>query len=121
MFKKVRIRLTLLSGSITTLILMIMTCGYLYISEQSLLENRRSSYQSDVYNIAVQLDNQGVITHAWLSQLEASRSCYISVLDNGTPFLFDKKQKNDRRDKLIDSLWTHYRNSEPSVSVAVSY
>lgn len=42
MFKKVRIRLTLLSGSITTLILMIMTCGYLYISEQSLLENRRA-------------------------------------------------------------------------------
>ncbi len=121
MFKKVRIRLTLLSGSITTLILMIMTCGYLYISEQSLLENRRSSYQSDVYSIAVQLDNQGVITHAWLSQLEASRSCYISVLDNGTPFLFDKKQKNDRRDKLIDSLWTHYRNSEPSVSVSISY
>ncbi len=73
MFKKVRIRLTLLSGSITTLILMIMTCGYLYISEQSLLENRRSSYQSDVYSIAVQLDNQGVITHAWLSQLEVAQ------------------------------------------------
>lgn len=121
MFKKVRIRLTLLSGSITTLILMIMTCGYLYISEQNLLENRRDSYQSDVYNIAVQLDNQGVITHAWLSQLESSRGCFISVLDNGMPFLFDKKQKNDQRDKLIDSLWTHYRNNGASVSVAISY
>ena len=75
MFKKVRIRLTLLSGSITTLILMIMTCGYLYISEQSLLENRRSSYQSDVYSIAGQLDNLGLITLGWLSQFEPPRTC----------------------------------------------
>lgn len=121
MFKKVRIRLTLLSGGITTLILMIMTCGYLYISEKSLLENRRSSYQSDIYSIAVQLDNQGVITHTWLSQLETSRSCYISLLDNGTPSLFDKKQKEEQRGRLLESLWTYYRNSELPVSVTISY
>lgn len=121
MFKKVRIRLTLLSGGITTLILIIMTCGYLYISEKNLLENRRSSYQSDIYSIAVNLDNQGVISHAWLSQLETSHNCYISLLDNGTPSLFDKKQNNAYRSKLLDSLWTHYRNSGPTVSVAISY
>ncbi len=121
MFKKVRIRLTLLSGGITTLILIIMTCGYLYISEKNLLENRRSSYQSDVYNIAVYMDNQGIISHTWLSQLENSHGCYISLLDNGTPFLFDKKQKNDRRETLIDSLWAHYRTGNPAVSVAISY
>ena len=70
MFQKVRIRLTLLSGGITTLILVIMTFGYLYTSEKNLMENQRYSYQSDIYNIAVQLDNQSVISHAWLSQLE---------------------------------------------------
>ncbi len=34
MFQKIRLRLTLLSGGITTLILIIMTLGYLYTSEK---------------------------------------------------------------------------------------
>ena len=105
MFKKVRIRLTLLSGMMTTLILTIMTCGYLYISEQNLIENRRSSYQSDIYNIAVHLDNLGVISHIWLSQIEASHNCFISLLDNGKPSLFNQKQTTKQRTELLDSLW----------------
>lgn len=121
MFKKVRIRLTLLSGMMTTLILTIMTCGYLYISEQNLIENRRSSYQSDIYNIAVHLDNLGVISHIWLSQIEASHNCFISLLDNGTPSLFNQKQTTKQRTELLDSLWAYYRDNEPAVSVAISY
>ena len=121
MFQKVRIRLTLLSGGITTLILIIMTFGYLYISEKNLLENQRYSYQSDIYNIAIQLDNQSVISHAWLSQLEAVHKCYISLLDNGTPSLFDSKQTDAQRTALLNDIWAYYRNNEPSTRSNISY
>lgn len=121
MFQKVRIRLTLLSGGITTLILIIMTFGYLYTSEKNLVENQRYSYQSDIYNIAVQLDNQSIISHAWLSQLETVHKCYISLLDNGTPSLFDTKQTDEQRTALLDEIWTFYRNNEPSARSNISY
>lgn len=116
MLKKVRIRLTLLSGGITTLILIIMTLGYLYISEKNLLENRRYSYQSDIYSIAANLENQGVITNQWLSQLEAGHGYYISLLDNGTHFLFDTKSDNSGRTQLLDRLWQYYRQNEQLIS-----
>jgi len=121
MFHKVRIRLTLLSGGITTLILVIMTFSYLYTSEKNLVENQHYSYQSDIYNIAVQLDNQGVITHAWLSQLETVHGCYISLLDNGVPSLFDAMQTDEQRIALLDSLWTHYRSNETFFRSNISY
>lgn len=122
MLKKVHIRLTLLSGGITTLILIIMTLGYLYISEKNLLENRRYSYQSDIYSIAANLENQGVITHQWLSQLESGQGYYISVLDNGTPFLFDTRSDNSSRTQILDSLWQHYRQNEPLLAQStISY
>lgn len=111
MFKKARIRMTLLSGGITTLILIVATLGYLYISEKNLFENRRYTYQSDIYNIAVSIENQSVISHAWLAQLEGGKNYHISILDNGTPFLFGKKSSDDNAE-LLDKLWQYYRQNE---------
>ena len=87
MFKKICLRLTLLSGSITTLILIIMTFGYLTISEKNLLENRLLSYENDIYTIASNLEQQNILTHTWLSNLEANGKYYISVLDNQVPYV----------------------------------
>lgn len=39
MFHKIRFRLTILSGSITTLILIAMTMCYLYVSEKTLMQS----------------------------------------------------------------------------------
>ncbi len=50
--KKVHIQLTLLNGCITTLILVIMTLGYLFISESNMMQGRISSYPRDIYSIA---------------------------------------------------------------------
>ena len=49
--KKAHFQLTLLNGGITTLILVIMTLGYLFISESSMMKNKMYSYQSDIYTI----------------------------------------------------------------------
>lgn len=71
MFRKIRLRLTLLSGGITTLITIIMTLGYLYISEKNLMANRLLSCQNDIYTIASNLERQAVISFEWLSKLES--------------------------------------------------
>lgn len=122
MFKKIRFRLTLLSGSITTLILVIMTIGYLSISEKNLLENRLSSYENDIHNIASNLEQQNILSHTWLSKLEANGNYYVSVLDNQVPFLYNDVKNQPRHKALIEQAWLFYREQADSLPVhTISY
>jgi len=114
LFHKIRIRLTFLSGGITTLILVIMTLGYLYISENNLMTNKILSYQNQIYTIASNLEQQTVIAHTWLSKLEGGGSYYISLLDNNVPFLFNSQQHDSTRQKLIEAIWNYYRECSAS-------
>lgn len=108
MFQKIRLRLTLLSGGITTLILIIMTLGYLYTSEKNLMQNRIFSWQSDVSSIAFNLEQQTVITHTWLANLEAGGNYYVSILDNNTPFLFNDRMNDTAFHDLVTDAWAYY-------------
>jgi len=114
LFKRTRLRLTLLSGGITTLILIIMTLSCLSISENNLIGNKLMSYQNDIYTITSNLEQQTMISNAWLSQLEGKGSCYISILDNGVPFLFNRKKHDDSRQELIDAVWRYYQGDGAS-------
>lgn len=122
MFQKIRLRLTLLSGGITTLITIIMTLGYLYISEKNLMANRLLSCQNDIYTIASNLEQQTVISLEWLSKLESGGSYYISLLDNKIPFWFNDRNHNDSRQHLTEEAWAYYRqNAEHLTKHIISY
>lgn len=71
MFKKVHIRLTLLCTGITTIIMIIMSCSYLYVSEKNLYRNQMYSFQNDMNTISTNLEQQSVITMEWLSKMES--------------------------------------------------
>lgn len=121
MFNKVRLRLTLLSGGITTLILVIMTLAYLYVSEQNLLNTRLLSFRSDINTIAANLEQQSVITHEWLSKLENNGYYYISLLDNGTPFLFNSRANHSPCQEILAAGWAHYETLRSTPAVTLSY
>ncbi len=116
MFQKIRLRLTLLCGAITTLITVAMTVGYLYISEKTLVENRLMSCRNDILTITSNLEQQSVISHAWLSKLETGNNYYISLLDNGVPFWFNNRVHNDSRLHLLNDAWDFYRQNESSLT-----
>lgn len=122
MFHKIRFRLTLLSGGITTLILIIMTLGYLYISEKNLLENKLLSYENDINTIATNLEQQNMLTHTWLSKLEADGKYYISVLDNQVPFLYNSMKNQNSHEMLFEQAWLYYREQKEFLSThTISY
>lgn len=112
MFRKIRIRLTILSGGITTLILIIMTLGYLYISEKNLMENKLLSYENDIYTIATNLEQHSVLTHSWLSKLEWDGKYYISILDNGVPFLYNSMKQTESQELLVEQAWNTYSKEQ---------
>ena len=65
MFQKVHIYLTLLCTAITTIIMIIMSCSYLYVSEKSLYKNQMDSFKNDMNTIATNLEQQPVISMAF--------------------------------------------------------
>jgi signal transduction histidine kinase len=120
--KKIRLRLTLFCAGITTLILIIMTLGYLYISEKNLINNQKYTYQSDIYSIAANLEQQNTISNKWLSQLEASKACYIAVFDNGNAFLFNISPSGNTRKQVINTAWDYYvQNKDTITPTVISY
>lgn len=110
--KKAHFQLTLLNGCITTLILVVITLGYLFISENNMMKNKLYSYQSDIYTIASYIEQQDIISNTWLSQLESGKKYYVSLLDNDTEFLYDinKIQENEERKQVLDQAWSYYQN-----------
>lgn len=122
--KKTHIRLTLLNGCITTLILVIMTLGYLFISENNMMKNKLYSYQNDIYTIASYIEQQNIISNVWLSQLESGGKYYVSLIDNGSEFLYNtnKKHNNDERQQVINMAWNYYHDeNSPRTSYTLSY
>lgn len=117
--KKAHLRLTLLNGCITTLILVFMTLGYLYISESNMMKNKMYSYQSDIYTIVSYIEQQDIISNAWLSQLESNNKYYVSLLDNHAEFLYNtnKTQQNKARSQILDKAWSYYRDKTAAKSV----
>lgn len=110
--KKVHIQLTLLNGCITTLILVIMTLGYLFISENNMMQGRISSYPRDIYSIASYIEQQDIISSTWLSQLESNDRYYISLMDNGAEFLYNVNKEHvvDDRQQILRTAWELYHD-----------
>lgn len=110
--KKAHIHLTLLNGCITTLILVIMTLGYLVISENNMMQGRISSYPRDIYPIASYIEQQDIISSTWLSQLESNNQYYISLMDNGAEFLYNvnRELSVDDRQQVLGAAWKLYRD-----------
>lgn len=110
MFKKVHLRLTILCGTITAVILLAMSFGYLYISEQSLKNSTFSSFQNNMGTLLTNLEHQNVITHEWLTKMENNGRYLIHITDNGVPFLFNERKAAEEQ-ALFEDVWNIYQNS----------
>lgn len=104
MFQKVHLRLTLLCTGITAVIMIIMSLCYLYVSESGLHRNQFQAFRNDINTISTNLEHQSVISMEWLAKMEAQGNYLFYVLDNGTPFLFNRlndADENAMRDLLL--------------------
>lgn len=108
MFEKVHIRLTLLCTGITTMIMIIMSCSYLYVSEKNLYRNQMYSFQNDMNTISTNLEQQSVITMEWLSKMESQGNYIFFLLDNGVPFLFNTLTSSAEKKFLLEECLNDY-------------
>ena len=117
MFQKVHLRLAVLCGSITAFILLVMSLGYLYISEQGLKTSSFSSFQNDMNTLIANLEHQSVITHEWLTKMEGSGKYLIHISDNGVPFLFNERETEQEK-QLFQEAWETWEHSPVEIAPA---
>ena len=67
MYQKIHKRLTFLFTGITSLIMIVMSVSYLYMSEKELKKNNFLSYTGEINTILSNLEQQNIITYEWLS------------------------------------------------------
>lgn len=120
MFRKVHLRLAALCGGITTFILLFMSCGYLYISEQGLRSSSYISFQNDMNTLISNLEQQTVITHEWLTRIEDNGKYQINVIDNGVPFLFNERNTEEQK-ALFETAWQCYEEQFEAEQILPSY
>lgn len=120
MFRKVHFRLAALCGGITAFILLVMSCGYLYISEQGLKNSSYIAFQNDMNTLISNLEQQTVITHEWLSKIEDNGKYQINVIDNGVPFLFNMRNTDEQK-ALFETAWDCYEKEFKIESLLSSY
>lgn len=114
MFRKVHLYLTALCAGITTVIILVMSLLYLFLSEKELYETQYRSFQNDINTIATSLEQQSVISMEWLSKMESRSGYTFYALDNDVPFLYNRLTSlsaNPDMPDLLSSCLDAYKNS----------
>lgn len=103
MFKKVQVRLTFFSALVMGLILLIMTCLCLAFSENSMRSRNETVFRNNASSILSYIDNQRLLSHTWLSQMEHNYGIMIDILDNGAPLLYSTLHAHDLNRELLET------------------
>lgn len=120
MFKKVHLWLTLLCAGTTTVIMIVMSLGYLYVSEQGLYNLQFQSFRNDMNTITTNLEQQSVISMEWLSKMETQGNYLLFVLDNGVPFLYNQLD-NSKDAKAKGLLLKEALEACDNAAIEISY
>ena len=87
MFKRLRVRLTVVCALITSVILIGMAVSSFQISAYQLRQRADESFASDLSAVLSHLGSQRVLDHTWLSQTEAG-GLLLCIEDAGRPLLY---------------------------------
>lgn len=95
-YQKFHWKLTLFATAVTGGILIAATLLCLSFSERELERNQYISFLNNVNTTLSHMENQEIISHQWLSRLEASCQFMIQIYDNSTPLYYQQLHRSER-------------------------
>lgn len=108
MFQKAYYKLNLLCILLMTLILTVMTLIYLFVSEQSLMNNVEATFKNDMNVIINNVELRDIYTKEWLNAIESNGKYTIWILDNNIPLWISNPSKNSMKKNLFDEAIQFY-------------
>ncbi|WP_070041889.1 sensor histidine kinase [Robinsoniella peoriensis] len=100
MFKKLHHQMTLFCTMVTGLILVAMSCICLTIAESGIRDISYSSFITNINSLYSYLENQSVITHTWITQMEYNYHIQLDIKDTGNNLVFDSLNPSPAAEKL---------------------
>lgn len=88
LFRRLRLRLTVLCIAATGVIVLGMSGAALAVSQIQLTAKAEAAFQSDVNAILYHLRSQTVVDHTWISQTEAGGNLTLYLELSGQPILY---------------------------------
>lgn len=103
MYRKVRLRLTLLFLSVTSLLLIVLLGVSFYLSARQQLSLQLSSFTSQSYTVMESLSEQRILSSQWLTAREEAADFRIYLWDNGVELFHNRDHAN-----RIQPVYSHY-------------
>lgn len=120
MYKKVRLKLTILFTGIAGLILAVMSLFYLYMSEKELKHNQFLSFCTEVNTIIFNLEQQDTISYEWISKAAANERCTIAIYDREIPLTHTSTVLSEAQQRLAAEFLLNCSPAESSGSEFIS-
>lgn len=101
MYRKLKIRLTLMYVSIISIILLGMSVSAFFLAKSQLSQNMQSSFEGKANTILKYIKAQFIIDHTWLSQSESEGDWLIHVESGGYSMKYCGVMDAQRRRTLV--------------------
>lgn len=101
MFRKLHLQLTVFCTFVTSLILIAMTGICLHILRADASRQSFLSFEKNVTSMVSYLEDQSVLSHRWLLELESNYHFLISVFDGDTPLFFNSLNDSEDEKRLF--------------------
>lgn len=121
LFRAVHRRLTLLCACITASILCLFSCLYLFLAERTLQDNQWNGFLQDMTNFSRSLEQQAVITHAYLSGLEQNSSYQIYLWDQEVPFRFNDRPHHCLSPEVLELLLSQLPQADTAAGLTANH
>lgn len=105
MIRKLRIRLTILFGSMTSLILILLLAIAWNLSRSQYLTSQDNLYQTQLQNLSAQLSQANTITGSWLMETIQETNAFLYIEASGKPLhYFSMKRKNPAYEHMLQTI-----------------
>lgn len=102
MFQKLHFQLTALCMAVTGMIVTILTVICLSISESGMRNQESAAFETNLNTMYQNIQQQIVLSHSRIHQMEYLYQFTLRIRDNGTPLLFQKLSGDSDREELLD-------------------
>ncbi len=121
MYGQIHRRLAFLFAGITSLILVIMSASYQFLSEKEIRGSSFPTFVGEMNTILSNLEDQKTVTYEWLSKVSANGKYIIALYDNQVPLSYTTTALTDEEQALVAEVLRENQDIIATISASAYY
>lgn len=96
-------KLTLFCACVTQIILLALSALCVFVAKKNIKQGNETAFLTETSSVISHLQEQDVISHQWLNQLQENSSIQIYLYENGTPLFYDQYHQTTADEQLCEN------------------